>query len=205
MKKKNTGGHRPTRPFPFHPTKSGGGGGTSRGHRTAKAEHHQKKCSGEREEEEEEGEDGEQREEGEEDGEEDGEEEEGNDACGLPPPGAFVEDTLPFDHHSAAATPSSISSGKIHCCCDELYNYCEQLRTTTNNYEQLRATTNNYEQLRTTTNNHLTTTTNKQTTLAMSMLPDLSSRLNRVGGKTRIQQETRRVAVAAGLHLNNGG
>ena len=135
MKKKNTGGHRPTRPFPFHPTKSGGGGGTSRGHRTAKAEHHQKKCSGEREEEEEgeDGEGGEQRGEG----EEEGEEEEGNDACGLPPPGAFVEDTLPFDHHpataAATATPSSISSGKIHCCCDELLlryistNYCEQL------------------------------------------------------------------------------
>ena len=38
---------------------------------------------------------------------------------------------------------------------------------------------------------------------AMSMLPDLSSRLNRVGGKTRIKQEARRVAVASGLDSLN--
>ena len=71
-----------------------------------------------------------------------------------------------------------------------------------NNYEQplLTTTTNT-----TTTNNYTDNHKPPQTTLAMSMLPDLSSRLNRVGGKTRIQQETRRVAVAAGLHLNNGG
>ena len=35
------------------------------------------------------------------------------------------------------------------------------------------------------------------------MLPDLSGRLDRVGGRTMVAQQTRRAAVASGIHLIN--
>ena len=91
-----------------------------------------------------------------ENGHEDENRDERDELDGLPPPGAFPEDTTPPPLLSTTAST-------------------------------------------TTTTSSLTSSGLGSISAALSMLPDLSGRLDRVGGRTMVAQQTRRAAVASGL------